>query len=82
MADIRRRAFCATLAATSVSAEVSAVGEVLVLTNEPMQQVKRKKKKQPEPEQINLLAETAPSDEGELLGQHISYYRRVQDYGD
>ena len=47
MADIRRRAFCATLAATSVSAEVSAVGEVLVLTNEPMQQVKRKKKKQP-----------------------------------
>lgn len=42
----------------------------------------RRKQKKPEPEQISLLKESAPSDEGELLGQYVMDYRRVQDYGD
>lgn len=42
----------------------------------------RRKQKKPESEQISLLAESAPNDEGELLGQYVMDYRRVQDYGE
>ena len=42
----------------------------------------RRKQKKPESEQISLLTESAPSDEGELLGQYVMDYRRVQDYGE
>ena len=41
----------------------------------------RRKRKKPEPEQISLLDRERPSDEGELLGQYVTDYRRVQDYG-
>jgi len=41
----------------------------------------RRKRKKPEPEQISLLDRERPSDEGELLGQYITDYRRVQDHG-
>ena len=41
-----------------------------------------KKRKPDQSGQLSLLDEEKPGDEGELLAQYISDYRRVQDYGD
>ena len=41
-----------------------------------------KKRKPDQSGQLSLLDEEKPGDEGELLAQYISDYRRVQEYGE
>ena len=41
----------------------------------------RRKRQKEQPGQLSLLDQEKPSDEGELLGQYITDYRRVQDHG-